>query len=324
LRSVGGDQDRIYADCAQSLTGAGTASLDPLRGTRILVTGASGFVGSWLLSLIAFLNDEHAFDVDVTAVVRHPNHVEQRAPFLAARADIDWVAADVRQLVAMPGDVAWLIHAAGVPDNRHHATSPIETAAVIAEGTLRVLRLAEQATRLERILHFSSGLVDTVGHGRAKGPAGAYVEAKRFSEALCYAFRSQAKLPIVITRPFTLIGPFQEIEGQPLKIRGDGRAVRSYLYGSDMAVIALTQMVGGSSGDVFDLGGAEAISVADLAGLIAEQVSRPLDIRINTAARSSEDDRLVPDMARSTNQLGIAPAFSTEQAVARSLAWYTR
>lgn len=295
-------------------------------------------MGNWLLSALAFLNDVHDFGMHVTAITRHPTRAEARAPFLVGRSDIVWQAADVRQLVALPGNLIWLVHAAGVPDSRHHATSPIETAAVIAEGTMRVLRLAEQATGLQRILHVSSGLVTAPGHVRPAGPTSAYVEAKRFGETLCYAFRSQAKLPIVITRPFTFIGPFQDIEspwaannffraaieGQPLKIHGDGTATRAYLYGSDMAAMALAQMVRGESGDVFDLGGTEAMSVADMARLVAGQFRRAIDIRINDAARPSGSNHFVPDMDRTIRHLGVAPAFSTAEAVARSLDWYNR
>jgi nucleoside-diphosphate-sugar epimerase len=264
--------------------------------------------------------------------------VNRRAPFLAGRADLTFVAADVRQLVDLPDGIAWLIHAAGVPDSRHHATSPIETAAVIAEGTLRVLRLAERAPRLERVLYVSSGLAAAASASvRPVGPTIVYVEAKRFGEVLSYAFRSQAKLPTVITRPFTFIGPFQDIESpwaannflhaaiesQPLKIQGDGRAVRAYLYGSDMAVMTLVQMVRGESGDVFDLGGVEPMTVGDLAHLVASQVRWPLDIRVSGPVRSSAEDRFVPDMTP-TARLGVAPAFSAAESISSSLDWFGR
>jgi dTDP-glucose 4,6-dehydratase len=338
LRNIIGDQERIYADCAKSFGDTNLTALAGLRGSQVMVTGATGFVGCWVLSTLTYLNDVHGFGIRIHAVARRPDAIERKAPFLAGRDDISWIGTDIRQLVAIPEGVAWLFHAAGIPDSRHHATNPIETVSVIGEGTLRVLHLAEQAGGLRQILHVSSGLVETtVPSGRTVSPTTAYVEAKRYSETLCYAFRTQAKLPIVITRPYTFLGPFQDldspwaannflragIEGQPLKIRGDGHAVRSYLYGSDMAMIALHQMVRGESGEIYDLGGMDAMTVLDLANLVVGQAQRPLEIRLNTTGRQHDADTLLPDMARSTRQFGIKPAWSVEDAVKRSLAWYS-
>ncbi len=338
MRNAIDSKDRIYADCAKSFGTSGPATLDALRDSHVLVTGGTGFVGCWLLSALTYLNDTYGFGIRITAVARRPEVIERKAAFLAVRDDITWISVDIRQFASLPDDVTWLIHAAGVPDSRHHATNPIETASVIGEGTLRVLHIAEQSGGLRQILHFSTGLIDAaVEGGRTLSPTKAYVEAKRYSEALCYAFRTQAKLPIVITRPFTFLGPFQNldspwaannflraaIEGQPLKIRGDGEAVRSYLYGSDMAVIALHQMVQGDNGEIYDLGGVDAMSVSDLAHLVVEQTQRQLEVRKNTGGRQYQSDRLLPDLDRSIRQFGIRPAWSTVDAVRRSLAWYS-
>lgn len=337
MRNISSDRERIYDDCRKSVASFGVTSLDALRDTHVQLTGATGFVGTWLLSMLSFLNDTHGFNTRVTAVARNPSVMQKRVAFLVDRPDINWTAADVRQLVSVPDRLTWMIHAAAVPDSRHHATSPIETASVIAEGTSRILRLAEQAGGLRRILYFSSGLVETAGAGMGMmGPTATYVEAKRFAETLCYAYRTQAKLPIVITRPYTLIGPFQDLdspwaannflhaalEGQPLKIRGDGRAVRSYLYGSDMALTALGQMIHGDSGGVYDLGGNDALTVLELANIVARQSHRALEIRTNTGLRHGGEDRFVPDAGRSCTAFPVSSAFTTEQAVARSLAWY--
>lgn len=325
----------IFSDCARSLDAIGVAGLEPLRGGHVFVTGGTGFVGTWLLATIAHLNDSAGFGIRATAVARRPTRFAERAPFLAGRSDIRVVEADVRQLVDLPDDTAWLIHAAGVPDSRHHATNPIDTAAVIGEGTLRVLRLAERAGQLRKMLHFSSGLVGAPHREGRVGAAAVYTEAKSFSEALCAAFRSQARLPIVITRPFTFLGPFQALDapwavnnflhaalnGLPLKLLGDGRTVRSYLYGSDMAALALHQLVRGASGDTFDLGGAEPLPLINLAQLVVAEARRPLEIRVNTVSRDGGAG-LIPNMAPSAAEFGFRPAFAVREAVARTLAWH--
>ena len=329
--------DAIYADCRSSLAATGLGGLEELRGARVMITGATGFVGTWLMSLIAYLNDTHGFAVEVTGVARRPSRLAAEAPFLSHRKDIALFQADVRQLVEIPAGIRWIVHAAANPDSRHHATNPIDTASVIADGTSRILRLAEQAEELRGLLHFSSGLVQAGSVAeRRLGATSVYAEAKRFSEALCAAFRTQARLPVVVTRPFTFLGPFQALDapwaannflhaamkGQALKILGSGETARAYLYGSDMAVLALHQLVRGRSGETYDLGGAEAITLIELARLVVAEAGRPLEVRVNTAGRDLASAPLVPDMEASQRAFAFAPAFSPSAAIARTLAWH--
>lgn len=331
--------DALFADCERSLAVTGVTPLEELRGSRILVTGATGFVGTWLLTLLSHLNDRHAFGVEVTALARRPSRLEEQAPFLAARSDIKRLMADIRQYIEAPAGTNWILHAAAVPDSRHHATSPIETASVIADGTARVMQMAEQAEDLRRLLHYSSGLVPGRYSQEADGRVGAssvYTEAKGYSEALCAAYRTQARLPIVITRPYTFLGPFQALDapwaannflhaalnGQPLKLLGSGETARSYLYGSDMAVLSLLQLVQGKSGETYDLGGTDAIPLIELAQTVVAQAGRPLEIRVNTAGRDVGASRLVPNMEKSLKAFGFRPAFNPAEAIGRTLAWH--
>lgn len=329
--------EAIVDDCRRSITASGVKGLEPLRGSRILITGGTGFVGTWLLATLAHLNDAHGFGVEVTAFARFPSRLERHAPFLVGRPDIRLLEADVRQFVEPPAGLQWIVHAAADPDSRHHATKPIETASVIAEGTTRVLRMAEQANGLRGVLHFSSGLVHAASNaGSRVGASAVYAESKAFGEALCAAYRTQSRLPIVITRPYTFLGPFQSLDapwaannflhaalhGQPLKLLGGGDAVRSYLYGSDMAVLALHQLVGGRSGDTFDLGGAEELSLIGLAQAVVAAAARPLEIRVNTGGKDVGANRFVPDMEPSRKAFGFTPVFSPAQAIARTLAWH--
>jgi dTDP-glucose 4,6-dehydratase len=209
----------------------------------------------------------------------------------------------------------------------------VETASTIADGTGHLLRLVEGSERLRNFLHFSSGLLNGIGE---PGASSVYADSKRFGEALCAAYRSQSRVPVVITRPFTFIGPFQPLDapwaannflhaalhGQPLKLLGSGEVARSYLYGSDMAVLALMQLTGGQSGEVYDLGGTQPLSLIHLAELVAAKADRRLEIRVNTAGRDVGGARLVPDMTKSVRDFGFRPAFETEETIARTLEWH--
>lgn len=314
----------------------GVEGLDPLRDSRIVITGATGFVGTWLMATIAHLNDVHGFGMRITGVARRLSRLKSQAPALAGRADIELIEADVRQLPILPAETRWLIHAAGNPDRRHHATNPIDTASVIAEGTTRMLRLAEQAEQLQCFLHVSSGLVGRrCDRDSRLSASDVYAEAKTFSEALCAAFRTQSRIPIVTVRPFTFMGPFQSLDapwaannflysaihGQPIKLLGTGETARAFLYGSDMAALVLHQLVRGASGDTYDLGGTEVMRLIDLAQTVVAQARRPIQIQLNTGGRDIQPDQLVPDMLPSQRRFGFRPAFSAADAVARTLAW---
>jgi dTDP-glucose 4,6-dehydratase len=341
--------DALFADCERSVSKSDTARLERLRNGTLLITGGTGFVGLWLSVFAAFLNDKYNFGVEIISTARRPGRLADQAGFLQSRSDFRFVASDIRQFMDFPTGTNWMIHAAGVPDSRHHASNPIETMVVIAHGTDRVLRFTEQAVNLNAILHVSSSLVNGEQpssvpaltedfHGALAPPSvsNCYTEAKRYSETLCAAYRSQLRLPIIITRPFTFLGPFQSldapwaannflyaaVEGQPLKILGGGESLRTYLYGSDMALLMLQQLVRGQIGSIYNLGHTEVISLRDLAELVVRQSGRGLDIRYNTAGRDVAVSRLIPDMSKSIKEFSFAPAFTVSDAVSQTFKWY--
>lgn len=339
--------DALYADCERSLKSTGAGRLDALRDTTVFIAGGSGFVGLWLSVACAYLNDRHGFRAKIVGAARRRSRVLENAPFLLNRTDYQFQQSDVRQLADLPADVSWIVNAAGSPDNRQHATDPVQTMSVFADGTERVLRLAEQALKLKSILHFSSSSVYEPPRQAAQAheetattldASSAYAEAKRYAEVLCAAFRTQARLPIVITRPFTFVGPFQPLdapwavnhflhaalEGQPLKVQGAGDTVRTLLYGSDMAMLALHQLTGGKTGAVYNLGGAEPLSLRDMAELVVARAGRPLEVRFNTAGKQLPASRLVPSMSRSAGEFKFTPAFTAADAISRTLAWHQK
>lgn len=338
----------LREDCARSLGNQGAAALTPLRQGTLVVTGGTGFVGLWLATFCAFLNDCHGFNLKLVLTARRYSRLTAAAPHLAGRSDVRFVSADIRQFIEMPSETSWIVHASGTPDSRVHVSSPIETMAVIAEGTYRILRAAEQCDNLRMMLHLSSALVygaqppdlaalseDYVGAVNPVAVTSAYAEAKRYSEALCVSARSQSRTPLIITRPFTFIGPFQSLEApwalnnflyaalhaQPLKVLGDGRSVRSYLYGSDMAFLLLRILSSGHSGGLYNIGHPAGITLSELADLVVRASGAPLDIRYNTAGRQITASRLIPDMSRSHQDFSFTPTLTLPEAIERTLAW---
>src|ERR1035437_5447985 len=150
--------DALQNDCAGSV-GEDIPALQPLRDAHILITGGTGFVGTWVTQMVAYLNDCHQFGINVTLLSPHASEFSNRAPHLAGRADVRLIEADVRNLADLPPEAEWIIHAAGTPDSRIHFSNPVRTMETIVSGTQALLNAASRLTPLQRILSLSSGLV---------------------------------------------------------------------------------------------------------------------------------------------------------------------
>ncbi|MBU1384236.1 MAG: NAD(P)-dependent oxidoreductase [Alphaproteobacteria bacterium] len=328
----------LYADCEASLSSIDVTVLDGLRDSQIVLVGASGFIGTWITLLVAYLNETHGFRTRIRGYARRPERWLAEVGDLAKRhPEISFHSADVRSLAGAPTDAHWIINASGSPDSRRHASEPVETLAIFGEGAARLMELAERSVDLKKFLQFSSGLVGMAGPADSRLDASqTYVNAKRFGEAVCAAHFTQRRLPVVVTRPFTFIGPFQALDapwavnnflmcaarGQPLKVLGDGESRRTFLYGSDAAVQALLQMVRGEPGTVHNLAGPQSTSLADLARRVAAMAPRPLEVRFNTGRGNIPSNDFVPEPDESADDFGFSPAFSLERALERTLSWH--
>lgn len=341
-------QERTRCDCLRILEGR-EQTLEPLRNSALVVVGGTGFVGTWIAELIAALNDEHQFGVTLSLLSRKPNIFADRVPHLAKRSDVNLVRSDVRHLGDFPMDADWVIHAAADPDVRTHASTPLETASVIVDGTMAVVRIAERLSRIKQILYLSSGLIGgpqpAFGPGVKENVQGAplptasfiYANAKRFAESICSAARVQSRIPVVIARPFSFIGPYQSLDtpwaqttflsdalhGNSIRVLGDGQVIRSYLYGSDAAYWFLRILIASQSGDVVNVGSSVAITLQDLAIEIAKNFNPAPEILFNTSSiASARSAQLLPDSSHANNDYGLSVLTPFEQAVRLTVEWH--
>lgn len=341
-------QDRTRLDCLRILKGR-EKELDPLRNSRLAVIGGTGFVGTWVAEMVAALNDEYQFGIMLYLISRSTDQFASRLPHLANRKDIQLIKSDVRQLGQFPMDADWVIHAAANPDVRTHASNPLDTASVIVDGTMSVMRTAERLGRLKKLLYLSSGLVCGAQPASAKGLAenaqGApapdasfmYPNAKRFAETICSAARAQSRIPVLVARPFSFIGPYQSLDtpwaqttflsdalrGNAIRVLGDGQVIRSYLYGSDAAYWFLKILVAGQSGDVVNVGSPVGITLQDLAKEVAKNFEPSPEIMFNTSPRSiGRSAQLLPDTTHAQNEYGLSVFTPLDEAIRLTVQWH--
>jgi nucleoside-diphosphate-sugar epimerase len=334
----------IDAEIAVALTPAVVESLEPLRGERVLVTGGTGFVGTWLAETLCHLNDHHGFGTRIDLMARNAGTDSLERP------DVTFHERDVRDVAELPADTAFIVHAAGTPDNRIHSSDPVRTLQTFVHGTEAMLWAASRLERIERVLHVSSGLVygpqplDVPGLEESfrgatdfAGVLATYPEAKRSAETICAAYRSQHRLPVVTARPFAFIGPNQpltapwavnnflqdSLHGGPIRILGSGDTVRSYMYPTDMAVWLLTALVRGRVGGAYNIGSSQGVTLRELAGRIAARFGTQVDVvEGGRGQRPTEPSRFVPDTRLAREELGLSETVGLDDAIARTVAWH--
>lgn len=319
-----------------------------LRGERILITGATGFFGCWLLESFAWANRCLNLDAHAVALSRNPAILSQKAPHLATDSAITFHAADVRHGDFPHGEFSHVIHAATEASVKLNAGAPLVMFDTIVEGTRRALQFAV-ASSVRRFLFVSSGAVygtqppelTHVGESLERGPdslnrASAYAEGKRAAELLC-ALTASSRLGIPIARCFAFVGPYMEINahfavgnfiadalcGGPIRIQGDGSPIRSYLYASDLAVWLWTALFKGTSGRAYNVGSEDALNIAALAHEVAAAVPGKVDVTIASArVPATPIHRYVPSTARARKELGLRAEVPLREAIRRTHTWF--
>jgi dTDP-glucose 4,6-dehydratase len=265
--------------------------------------------------------------------------------------------ADNKEIVLLPGDIVdfeypdedchYVIHAAAPAAPMILGDDSLGVAETIVRGTRRVLKMAAQKN-IEGFLFVSSGAVYGVQPPEMEGiseeylgapdiaiTGSAYGEAKRYAEMLCLLYHKQLGLPIHIARPFTFIGPYQDLNagfaitdfirdglrGDPLTIHGDGTTVRSYCYAADLATMLWKILLRSPVGRVYNVGSDESISILDLASKVMAFLDAPEVIVRSKPNMKSRPVRYVPDIHRGRSELGFNIQTNIDKAIQRTVTW---
>lgn len=322
-----------------------------LRGERILLTGGTGFFGCWLLESVLAANRAAGLNVSVTVLSRNPEAFRKARPHLAQAPAVTLLAGDVRQFAFPDGRFKYVVHAATETWARPGSGGSVELLETILGGTERVLQFAV-THGTEKFLFTSSGAVygpqpEAISHLREDypgapdplAPNSAYGEGKRAAEALCAAYEQQFGLDCKIARCFAFVGPLLPLDqhfaignfirdalgGEPIRVQGDGTARRSYMYASDLARWLWTILLSAPSGQAFNVGSAQSVSIEELANTVRSALGVTADVKIaRRALAGSPVHQYVPCVQKAEQQLGLRCEVPLEEAIrktARSYGW---
>jgi dTDP-glucose 4,6-dehydratase len=322
--------------------GAIGSSWDRIRGSRIFVTGGTGFVGRWLVETVGLANERFGLDAHVTVLTRDPARAVARSGRGEPPKGVQYHTGDIRDFSVPDGRFQWLVHAAADP----MMSGSDDQMSAVVDGAQRVLAFAK-AQPLEGFLLVSSGAVygrqppdvalipeDHVIEPPSRDDS-PYASAKRAAESACLAAADH--LPIRVARCFAFVGPLLPLDGRfaignfiddrihdrPIRVSGDGTPVRSYMYAADLAVWLWTILLRGESGRAYNVGSETAVSIEDTAKIVARAAEPEVAVtRCIEPVAGQLASRYVPSTARARRELGLRQTVDLTEAVRRTIRWH--
>lgn len=310
---------------------------EPLSDRRVLVTGATGFIGSHLVRrLVEQGADVHALTSAVSSV--YPSRLLDLQPRITLHEGnlTDRSAMDAVVERACPSHVFHLGAYTHVGKSWRRVDECIQAN---VQGTVNLLQ-ALDGTGYERFVYTGTseiyGDIDVPFREDAVvNPISPYSVSKYAGERYCRMFHQGYGWPIVMVRPFNAYGPWQTpdrvipeiigraVRGEELKMT-QGKQTREFNYVEDLVDgFLLLGTVKGIEGELFNLGCGEEVSMRDLATTILDLMGNPIEAKLGALAdRPTEIWRMFCDSTKARELLGWTPKHTLAEGLAETIEWY--
>lgn len=313
--------------------------------SRVLLTGAAGFIGSHVAEHLVARGDEVVgidnFDAFYPRAIKEANvaALRRQARFRLVEGDVR----DAKAVAALVTRETVVVHLAARAGVRPSLEEPAEYASVNIEGTAVLLEAARRAGALRIVFGSSSSVYgDTAPvpfneDWPALAPISPYAATKRAGELLCATFAQLYGLRVMALRFFTVYGPRQRpdlaihkftrliCEGRPVPFYGDGSSERDYTYIDDIVAGVLAAVdwttAPESALEIVNLGESRTTRLDALVALIARAVGKEARLE-RLPAQPGDVRRTCADVRKAARVLGYRPTTAVEDGIPRFVRWF--
>lgn len=305
-----------------------------LEGKNVLVTGATGLIGSALVKRL--LEHDGKRPIGVVALVRNEAKAKKIFENYVENSRLKFWVADVCDLRASNMDINYIVHAACQTASKAFSERPVETILSTVNGMRNVLELA-RVNNIESMVYLSTlevyGTPDTdekitEDHPSdlvMSSPRSSYPEVKRLCENLGASYHAEYGVPAKSVRLCQTFGEgvsyddgrvFAEfarcaIEGRDIVLNTKGETKRSYLYIGDAVEAILTVLISGKAGEIYNAANEQTYcSIYEMATLVANRFG-------------NGNCKVIINQARDIGKFGYAPTLKINMDCSklRALGW---
>ncbi len=303
----------------------------------VVITGAAGFLGSHLSD--RFIKEGmKVIGVDnlITGSMKNIRH-------LAKDKNFEFIKHNVSKEIRIPGPVDYVLHFASPASPIDYLNHPIPTLKVGSLGTYNTLGLAKFKKSRYLLASTSEVYGDPLehpqketywGHVNPIGPRGVYDEAKRFAEAITFAYHRCHKIDTKVLRIFNTYGPrmrildgrvvpnfiYQAFHNQPLTVYGDGKQTRSFCYYSDL-IEGIYRLLHSDIPGPVNIGNPDEFTILEFAKLVIKLSDTKSKIVYKPLPTDDPKQRR-PDITLARKHLKWEPKVKLEKGLKETIVWF--
>lgn len=321
---------------------------DKLAGKTLLLTGATGLIGTLLVDVLMQKNRADNLNVTICAAGRNEQVAAERFADYRSDKNFAFIKLDVNQPLEGVARADIIIHAASNSHNVLFATDPVNTVTANILGTNNLLAFGVKS-EAERFIFLSSGEVygkalreedvfdeSYCGYIDCNTLRAGYPESKRAGEALCQAYIRQHGLDAVIVRPCRIYGATMRLDdskamsefimngvrGEDIVLKSQGLPRFSYCYGADCVSGILYCLLKGERGAAYNIADSSVIlSLREIAEYISSLAGRKVVFELPSETQAKGFSKTVNAILdnKKLRALGWSPKDDTRSGVRKTM-----
>lgn len=298
-----------------------------MNGKEILVTGGAGFIGHHLTERFREANSVHILDIDDSVIT--PAGVTNVTGDVRAKDIVDRTTANT--------DVVF--HEAALVSVTESINDPRKSHTTNATGTLNILEAARKHNT--RVIFSSSAAIYgypkyvPIDEEHPTIPTSPYGVDKLTADQYTRLYADLYDLDTVALRYFNVYGPGQTgeyagvitifikqaLNDEPITVHGDGSQTRDFVFVEDIIQANQLAATTDNTGQAYNIGTGESITIRELAELIQELTDSDADI-VHTEPRDGDIEQSEADISRARSNLGYEPTTSLRDGLEQTINWF--